>query len=485
MATRWRLHFDGDNIYTEKKARIHKLTEDVEWRIDNIPGVVNDLNSDSETDALSAKMGKVLYDEVKEALGVWHFLSTWDAVTGTPSSEPVDDPYEYHTWDYYIVSNVGSTNYKPHWGTYTHWQVSTAVETWTVWVNDWYLFDGRTWVRQPAWDRAISIDASLSSTSTNAVENRVVTNALNQKQWIISDLAAIRNWAAAGSTALQRLANISELTNNLWYQTAWDVAVAISWKANTSDVTALAWRVAAAEGKISTLETSSADYASRISSLETSSWGASQDIADLQGDVTSIQWDITSIEGDITSIEGDISSLQGSVSSLQGAVNGHTISISNLQGDVSSLQTTVAWKADVSDVNTKTFYLSDTSDLTTAQEVMNWLLAWKNPIVKYSGYSYLCVAFDSQTSLFLVSPYYDIAIENNSVSKIKAEEIYFSLNSNNEVTAITAEDYRVGRCLSTDINYPTPYTPQYPWSPATKKYVDDIVWDIESLLANI
>ena len=31
---------------------------------------MNDLNSDSETDALSAKMGKVLYDEVKEALGV-------------------------------------------------------------------------------------------------------------------------------------------------------------------------------------------------------------------------------------------------------------------------------------------------------------------------------------------------------------------------------------------------------------------------------
>ena len=346
MATRWRLHFDGDNIYTEKKARVHKLTEDVEWKIDNIPVVVNDLNSDSETDALSAKMGKVLYDEVKEALGVWHFLSTWDAVTGTPSSEPVDDPYEYHTWDYYIVSNVGSTNYKPHWGTYTHWQVSTAVETWTVWVNDWYLFDGRTWVRQPAWDRAISIDASLSSTSTNAVENRVVTNALNQKQWIISDLATIRSWAAAGSTALQRLANISELTNNLWYQTAWDVAVAIAWKANTSDVTALAWRVTTAEWKISTLETSSADYASRISSLESSSWSASQDIADLQGDVTSIQGDITNLKATTNQHTTNISTLQGNVTTLQW-------NVVTIQWDITNIRST---KQDVlqSGVNIKT-----------------------------------------------------------------------------------------------------------------------------------
>ena len=66
-----------------------------------------------------------------------------------------------------------------------------------------------------------------------------------------------------------------------------------------------------------------------------------------------------------------------------------------------------------------------------------------------------------------------MAVENNSVSKIKAKEIYFSLNSNNEVTAITAGDYRAARCLSTDINYPTPYNPQYAGSPATKKYVDD------------
>ena len=480
MATRWRLHFDGDNIYTEKKARIHKLTEDVEWKIDNIPGVVNDLNSDSETDALSAKMGKVLYDEVKEALGVWHFLSTWDAVTGTPSSEPVDDPYEYRTWDYYIVSNVGSTNYKPHWGTYTHWQVSTAVETWTVWVNDWYLFDGRTWVRQPAWDRAISIDASLSPTSTNAVENRVVTNALNQKQAIISDLATIRSWAAAGSTALQRLANISELTNNLWYQTAWDVAVAIAWKADTSDVTALAWRVTTAEGKISTLETSSTDYASRISSLESSSWSASQDIADLQGDVTSIQGDVTSIEGNVSSLQGDVATLQWDVSSLQTTVNGHTANISNLQGDITSLQSIVAWKADVSDVNTKTFYLSSTSDLVTAQEILDWYLAGKNPIVSSHNTKFILYNASSTALVFRSAPQLG---DYSDTSYIYASRVTINY-SDTTATSVSSVAFG-GSYLSTSVNYSTPYTPYRDGSPATKKYVDDMVWDIETLLANI
>lgn len=36
MAT-GRLVFDGDNIYTEKEARTHKLKEAVEQKIDAIP----------------------------------------------------------------------------------------------------------------------------------------------------------------------------------------------------------------------------------------------------------------------------------------------------------------------------------------------------------------------------------------------------------------------------------------------------------------
>ncbi len=286
---RGRLIFDGDNVYTEKQKRIHKLTPAVEVKIDNIPGVVDDATSISSTDALSARMGKVLQDQINELKSMWRFLSTWDCVNGLPTTDPLDNPYDYRIGDYYIVSAVSqSTNYRPMWATYIHWQASTAVETETVKINDWYLYDGTHWILQSQSQVTIVIDSELSTTSTNAVENRVVTTALNTKQNTISDLATIRSGAAAWATALQPWANISELTNNSWFQTAWDVASAIAWKANTSDLNTLAGRVSTVEGTV-------ASQWQAIADLQQSEGWTSQDVADLKDDVADIKDDITDI----------------------------------------------------------------------------------------------------------------------------------------------------------------------------------------------
>ena len=225
-----RLYFDGDNTYIEKQARIYKMVDEIGEKIDNIPGVINDLNSTSETDALSAAMWKELQDQINALSWNFHFLSSWDCTTGLPWSDPATDPYVYQSWDYYIVSNTGSTNYKPHWSSYTHWVASTAVETQPVQMNDWYVYDGSTWILQPSGWQTIVIDTALSTTSTNPVENRVITQALNNKQDTISNLNTIISWAAAWATAVQPWDNITQLTNNAWYQTAGDVASAISWK---------------------------------------------------------------------------------------------------------------------------------------------------------------------------------------------------------------------------------------------------------------
>lgn len=286
---RGRLIFDGDNVYTEKQKRIHKLTPEVEVKIDNIPGVVDDANSISTTDALSARMGKVLQDQINELKSMWRFLSTWDCVNGLPTTDPLDNPYDYRIGDYYIVSVVGTwTNYRPMWATYIHWQASTAVETETVKVNDWYLYDGTHWILQSQSQVTIVIDSELSTTSTNAVENRVVTTALNTKQNTISDLATIRAGATAWATAIQPWDNISELTNNVGFQTAWDVASAIAWKANTSDLNTLAGRVTTVEGTV-------VSQWQAIADLQQSGWSTSQDVADLKDDVTDIKGDITDI----------------------------------------------------------------------------------------------------------------------------------------------------------------------------------------------
>lgn len=296
-----KLDINGDNLYTQKVKRIQKLTQEAENKIDGIPGVVNDATSTSTTDALSANMGKILQDQINELKSMWRFLSTWDCTTGLPITDPLDDPYDYRVWDYYIVSSVGTTNYRPSGAIYIAWVASTTVEIAQVKINDWYLFDGQTWILQSQNQIVINIDTALSTTSTNAVENRVITNAINTKQNTITDLGTIRSWASLWATALQPWDNISELVNNSWYQTAWDVTSAIAWKANTSDLNTLAWRVTTAEGTITS-------QWQAISDLQSSQGWNTQDISDLQGDVAAIENEIGNINTALT-WKANISSL--------------------------------------------------------------------------------------------------------------------------------------------------------------------------------
>ena len=227
---RARLVFDGDWVYTEKEARIHKLTQETETKIDNIPGVVDDVNSTSTTDALSANMGKRLQDQINQLTWLNKFLSTWNCTTGLPVTDPSATPFTYTSGNYYLVATVAwewGTNYKPHWSTFTPWVASTAVETNEVNVNDMYIFDWTQWILQVNKVKEIIVDEGLSPDSTNAVENRAIYNALTTKQNKILDLADIRAGAALGTTSIQPWDNVTELTNNVGYQTAGDVAAAI------------------------------------------------------------------------------------------------------------------------------------------------------------------------------------------------------------------------------------------------------------------
>lgn len=147
----------------------------------DIPGVINNLTSTSTTDALSAKQGKELSDSIVNISSRGRYLSGWNATTGLPDTEPSSAlPYTYHTGDYYIVSHVGTTNYKPTGTSYTG-TASTTAETGTVGLNDTYLYDGSVWSLIHTDIPEIAIDASLSSTSRNPVENRAVYSALSGK----------------------------------------------------------------------------------------------------------------------------------------------------------------------------------------------------------------------------------------------------------------------------------------------------------------
>lgn len=420
-----RLVFDGDNIYTEKDARIYKLKSDISTKIDGIPWVVDSLDSTSATDALSANMGRTLQDQINSMSWTGKFLSTWDATTWLPGTNPQEDPYTYKVWDYYVVSVVWATNYKPHWGTYTQWVPSTTVETENVWINDKYYFDWADWVRIPDTSIQISIDSALSTTSTNAVENRAIANAVNAKQDIISDLSTIRTWAGKWATALQPNDNISQLTNNVGYQTAGDVAAAIAWK---QDILS-AW-----------------DWISITSNTVTNTkpWAAVSNTAPANPTEWLLWYD-----------------------TVNDILKSYDWSNWNEVG------------SDAADINTKTFYLASSSDLTSAQAAYDWYVAVNNPIIVYDDEVYECYFSDSSELRFANNTQPSlVAVSDWSTSHYQYKTLSLNITAGSITSITLTPRNKPYYFLETNVNYTTPYVPQYNGSPATKKYVDDSVADV-------
>lgn len=71
-----------------------------------VPNVINNTTSTSTSDALSANQGKELQDQINNLKAMGKFLSLWDSATWLPISFPEDIPYNYSTWDYYLVENT-------------------------------------------------------------------------------------------------------------------------------------------------------------------------------------------------------------------------------------------------------------------------------------------------------------------------------------------------------------------------------------------
>lgn len=112
-----------------------------------VPEVVNDVTSTDATKALSAKQGKDLNDRINNLQSIGRFLALWNCATGLPLTNPSGYPYQYHTGDYFRISNVGTTNYMPEGSTYMG-VASTTEYSGEVVVGDIWFFDGTTWKLQ-------------------------------------------------------------------------------------------------------------------------------------------------------------------------------------------------------------------------------------------------------------------------------------------------------------------------------------------------
>ena len=147
----------------------------------------------------------------------------------------------------------------------------------------------------------------------------------------------------------------------------------------------------------------------------------------------------------------------------------------------SAMNAALLTKADVSDLNTKTFYLTWTTwqaNIDKAQAALDWYLAGKNPIIVYSDKAYILYWHQSDSIRFR-SMAFSLSNHDAAVSTMLYNEIQFTIDSSTHtVTEIFAGNVALAgwqNFLATGVNYSSPYNPQYDWSPATKKYVDDNV----------
>lgn len=125
-------------------------------------------------------------------------------------------------------------------------------------------------------------------------------------------------------------------------------------------------------------------------------------------------------------------------------------------------------------LTTKVFTLSSTSDTTNAQNAYDWYKAGKMAVILYSGNYYFFKWTWSNSVYFAVNEY--TPLDNTNVTSLVQKTLTLGL-SWTTVTTISSWNMSMTwyNVLKTWKDYSTPYTPQYDWSPATKKYVDDSV----------
>ena len=130
----------GDNI---------KILYADDWTlwIDNWTWLFKQIYFRADVDLIAQR----LQAQIDVLYSLWKFLSLWDSANGEPMSFPLTIPYEYSTWDWYMIGNVSSAepavNYRPV-GDERDDTPSTTQETESIDIGDVYIYDWTTWLLQ-------------------------------------------------------------------------------------------------------------------------------------------------------------------------------------------------------------------------------------------------------------------------------------------------------------------------------------------------
>lgn len=428
--------------------------------------VVDNLNSQSGTDALSANQWYILNNKIADLFGLGKFLSVWDATTWLPDSFPLTTPYTYSTWDYYLVWTVSSAtppvNYRPTWSSYT-WTASSTPETDELEVWDIYIYDGSAWLLQSNHWKSVS----FANLAWDAMDNANLSWYLNVKAFYLSSTSdlttaqAAFEWQNGGKTAIVVYSNkpyAFSFYNTaqmdfvcLLYREQLDagnnktslvrdvITLSVTWGTTVSSISANAWNNVIA----SVLKTDT-DYTTPYTPQYNGSPATKKYVDDKVDDTayaSSWNW-VTWIAPSKNAVYDKIESING----VPSWWNNWDV-LTNVSG-------TPTWQAPSGWI-TKIFTLSSTSDLTTAQAAYDWHVGGGNPIVVLGNKIFtLQQSYTSEIRFSCVVALKGSADAISNGYIYSAYSIFFTISSWS-VTAISEKAYQT-RTLNTA---PTSWTP--------------------------
>jgi len=174
------------------------------------------------TNNTDAATKKYVDDKYADLMAMWKFLSLWDCSTWQPISFPLDTPYTYSTWDYFMVEIVDSsdpaTNYRPNGSSYT-WTASSTTETWDVAKWDFYVYDWTVWLLATNHNKEVS----FSQIAWQPTDNTNLATALWNKQDALVNQTNIKsvNWnSLLGSWNLDLFSSTTASLTTAWWSSS-------------------------------------------------------------------------------------------------------------------------------------------------------------------------------------------------------------------------------------------------------------------------
>lgn len=160
---------------------------DIKGNIDNQKDLADKFKD--VNDNLLEMIGKDqdLQNQIDVLSSIGQFLAIWDC--DTHNARYLDEGFEYQTGNYFIIGSIageGGVNYMPDGPTYS--STGFAVTTEDVRVSDMWFYDGEHWIYLANHERAIAVDADLDKESSNPVENKAVTTAIDSINASIEEL---------------------------------------------------------------------------------------------------------------------------------------------------------------------------------------------------------------------------------------------------------------------------------------------------------